>query len=558
VSEVWTDTTAFPLAVEIADDDQLPMADMSATAGSRQRNVTGAVARAQLSGAASFATDPGVGDDSADGYRAGSFWFNTSDSGLFVCTDATAGAAVWVEVPGVTTVTASSTTTLTNKTLASFTNQVDADDVHIQVRNDSGGTLTKGTPVYVTGYNVGQNLVTVGAADASVAGTMPAIAVMQEDVANNATGAAVGYGAITGIDTSAFSVGDVLYVSETAGALTDTAPSDPAITQPIGVVLRSDASDGVLTVRVFALNDSGTGSGDVVGPASAVDNRIAVFDGTTGKLLKDGGSTIAAIVAGAGGRTLLSSDTTYYVDGTSGSDANDGTSSGAGAWATIGKALEVIGETIDLGGFTLTVDIANGTYTDAADYFNPKSPAGTGTIVFDGDTATPSNVVFSKGIRTAGAGQNHPGVYWQFQGIDFAVGASIIPVWVHSGTVKLSNVRIGVCANAMLVETSGYLVIETALELYGNCGAFIWSRYGGLVRIFTTTFTFTGSPAFSFGWYAQADGRILAVGTITNSGTVTGKKYELNGLCIATGTTNAPGSTAGSVANGAIAITTVI
>lgn len=34
----------------------------------------------------------------------------------------------------------------------------------------------------------------------------------------------------------------------------------------------------------------GTGTGDVMGPASAVDERIAVFDGTTGKLIKDGGS----------------------------------------------------------------------------------------------------------------------------------------------------------------------------------------------------------------------------------------------------------------------------
>ncbi len=41
--------------------------------------------------------------------------------------------------------------------------------------------------------------------------------------------------------------------------------------------------------------------GDVVGPTSSANNRIAVFDGTTGKLLKDGGSTIADIVAGSGG-----------------------------------------------------------------------------------------------------------------------------------------------------------------------------------------------------------------------------------------------------------------
>jgi hypothetical protein len=36
--------------------------------------------------------------------------------------------------------------------------------------------------------------------------------------------------------------------------------------------------------------------GAVVGPASATDVRIAVFDGTSGKLIKDGGSTIAELV----------------------------------------------------------------------------------------------------------------------------------------------------------------------------------------------------------------------------------------------------------------------
>lgn len=36
------------------------------------------------------------------------------------------------------------------------------------------------------------------------------------------------------------------------------------------------------------------GTGDVTGPASAVNNNIAVFDTTTGKLIKDGGATIAS------------------------------------------------------------------------------------------------------------------------------------------------------------------------------------------------------------------------------------------------------------------------
>lgn len=94
MSTSWTDTTAFPLAVEVADDDQLPMADMSAAAGSRQRNLTGAVARAQLGGAGGITSAPGAGDDSADGYRRGSLVL-TDAGALYVCTDATEGAAVW-------------------------------------------------------------------------------------------------------------------------------------------------------------------------------------------------------------------------------------------------------------------------------------------------------------------------------------------------------------------------------------------------------------------------------------------------------------------------------
>lgn len=39
----------------------------------------------------------------------------------------------------------------------------------------------------------------------------------------------------------------------------------------------------------------GGGAGDVVGPASATADHIATFDGTTGKLIKDGGATIAEV-----------------------------------------------------------------------------------------------------------------------------------------------------------------------------------------------------------------------------------------------------------------------
>lgn len=40
-------------------------------------------------------TAPGASNDSTQGYQVGSEWFNTTTGQAYVCTDATAGAAVW-------------------------------------------------------------------------------------------------------------------------------------------------------------------------------------------------------------------------------------------------------------------------------------------------------------------------------------------------------------------------------------------------------------------------------------------------------------------------------
>jgi hypothetical protein len=52
------------------------------------------------------------------------------------------------------------------------------------------------------------------------------------------------------------------------------------------------------------------GTGDVVGPSSAVADDIAVFNSTTGKLIKDGGYTIAQILTTAGNLTVASHELT--------------------------------------------------------------------------------------------------------------------------------------------------------------------------------------------------------------------------------------------------------
>jgi hypothetical protein len=46
----------------------------------------------------SAARAPTVTDDSADGYRLGWLWINTAERVAYILTDATAGAAVWVQM----------------------------------------------------------------------------------------------------------------------------------------------------------------------------------------------------------------------------------------------------------------------------------------------------------------------------------------------------------------------------------------------------------------------------------------------------------------------------
>jgi hypothetical protein len=53
----------------------------------------------------------------------------------------------------------------------------------------------------------------------------------------------------------------------------------------------------IIEHEALGIGESG-GSGDVVGPASAIDGNFAVFDGATGKLIKDGGSAVGAFDGG--------------------------------------------------------------------------------------------------------------------------------------------------------------------------------------------------------------------------------------------------------------------
>ena len=118
------------------------------------------------------------------------------------------------------------------------------------VRNQTGATIPKGTPVYQLGSS--GIVMTVATADASLEATASqTLGITQEAIANNANGYVVAVGLLDGINTSALTEGQIVWLSETAGGLTTTRPTQPAHGVVMGYcVKQGGGASGILYVKV--------------------------------------------------------------------------------------------------------------------------------------------------------------------------------------------------------------------------------------------------------------------------------------------------------------------
>lgn len=126
-----------------------------------------------------------------------------------------------------------------------------AGSLYIHIKNTSGGTLTKGTPLRITGQVGDTSVLEVAAANSASAATMPAFGVLSETIANNDPGHAVVAGELLGLNTAGLTQGTILYVAA-GGGWTATRPTSGVI-QQIAIVGRVHASTGGVTVTVGSL-----------------------------------------------------------------------------------------------------------------------------------------------------------------------------------------------------------------------------------------------------------------------------------------------------------------
>lgn len=155
------------------------------------------------------------------------------------------------------------------------------------VKNNTASTIAKGVPVMFAGTTGNSGKLLIKPWD----GVGPATLFMGltgESLTTGSEGFVIAFGKLRGIQTNGanygqtWADGEIVYAGTSSGSLTNIAPSSPNPIVQVLAVVHAHASNGTYFIRVTNT------LGDVFGPSSATDGNIALFDGTTGKLIKNG------------------------------------------------------------------------------------------------------------------------------------------------------------------------------------------------------------------------------------------------------------------------------
>jgi hypothetical protein len=229
-----------------------------------------------------------------------------------------------------------------------------------------------------------------------------------------------------------------------------------------------------------------------------------------------------------------------------------------GAFLTLQKAVDVVFGTLDLGGFDVTIQLGDGTYSGGVDQQSPQ--VGAGMVTIQGNAAHPENVIVTHAtpgrlatiIATNGA---------RLRVKDCEVRADVTSsnLFVRAGGYILySSLRIGPSPgrHQVVADDQGYIICEGNYAIVGGGNGHWYAGGCGGLRCQGKTITIVGAPNFSVG-FAQAEiiGAVIANGcSFVNKASATGKRYDVSaGAVLYTGNageTYFPGAVAGVVASG--------
>jgi hypothetical protein len=269
------------------------------------------------------------------------------------------------------------------------------------------------------------------------------------------------------------------------------------------------------------------------------------------------GRAILTLADGAGlrgltnAREVLTANRTYYVSPT-GNNSNDGLTPGS-AFATVYKAYDVALKKLDTAGYTVTAQLADGTYNETVQISAPL--VGSGVFVISGSGANPGNVILSAAaigtVETYATGQqillqhlelrnsSGSGVYCGAPGTFLRIGAGM---------------RFGTCSVAHIVCAFGsFLRCENSYSIVGNAKQHL-SISNSILQYYPLTVTLVGSIAFSVRFLGASLLANVQIAQVTFVGSATGARYYVGQNAIiftnGGGATYFPGDAAGAVVSG--------
>lgn len=249
---------------------------------------------------------------------------------------------------------------------------------------------------------------------------------------------------------------------------------------------------------------------------------LFIFDVSAGTIKKLHPSLVV-------GRRVLTGAFSLFVNGSTGSDANDGLTSGT-AFATIQKAIDTAAS-LDLSIYDVTITVANGTYTGANLL---KTTVGAGKVIIVGDETTPSNVLVSTTSASCFFGDSIRGNYFlKGMKLQTTTSGNGIQADGAGAVVEFQNIDFGATGNIHVtsnksahIEAKGPYRISGGAERHAHCNH-------GQLRIQFRTITISNTPAFSVAFASAHRQGLLEANSMTFSGTgATGPRYttDSNGV----------------------------
>lgn len=298
---------------------------------------------------------------------------------------------------------------------------------------------------------------------------------------------------------------------------------------------------------------------------AARGKNLSGFPSDMDAILYPGQATTIKIVNGAWvsldkpNRWKVRAATTFYVNPSTGSNANDGLATGSGAFQTLQKAWDTLVAQVDTNNQFVKIQAEDGTYTVGLKA--GAQPVGGGSIVVSCNVTTPTNCPIAPTVANSVAFQAAGPVFYSVEGFYLNSANILTGLYVdyNGGTIQVTgSMNFGAVSGYHMQSSHGFIFVNSSYTISGGSasGGHMFSAYGGQIEYGGgVTATVTGTPAFFNFARASSLGTIAATGS-TFTGAATGARYVavFNGMIeTAGGGANFfPGNAAGLVSNGGI------